>query len=1042
MKRFVAIVTLMAVLVSVAMIVQMPTARAQVGPKTITVDGDPSDWTGVPSPLADTAIENGGEYIWTDATVDDTGAGAYTYPTNAVFVPGTFDLTEVRVTADADNLYFLIRIADLTNPWISDPGISLQKFGIFLDTGTGGLTAAAPNLVTGTDFEYSAIVAQATWQPENAKIFNAAGDWWPIGYAADSTNEAIEVSLPLQFIGDPSGQTWGIYLWIGGQDGFGPGGWRDVTAAGGEWAFGGGSDTLFDPAVVDLAFSTTQAAELDSYDDSTSSQATVTSMASVTFGSVGFVPDATDPTLSAIMSEPSFNQAAITWTTDELATTKLVWGTASGQLTNTITGDVVTDHAVLITGLSPTTTYYYAVESTDVAGNTATSAEDSFTTSLAPPRNFAEWIGDTFHWADNYADDVGDADYTYPQNGGALRWVGKADITDVSFSNTTTAVHLNVKNFARPTPNTDSDPWRQRMAGVAIFIDQDHVFGSGGRSVGLVGTGAELTDPHPMNLSVAANFAFEYLVVANFQNRSAVGDARGIGEMLIFNSTWNEAQQRWSLIYVSTAPQFSPEPDAGQIYAKDGTDVDIWLNYSVFGNTDNWTYVIAGMLYDDAARTFDEGGIRQVRPTGGDWIGGGSNGPYNANVYDLAFYPDVESQMEDLSAYRTTGSYPNVTRALQVNIRDQWYQLLAVPTMTSTLSVNSIGAGETAALTAFLSTADGPVADASVTLAVDPSTAVDITSANPATTNEFGAAMFTLRGRALETATPVTLTLTAAVGSLSAGSEATLTVRAFAHNYLLFASAADGVLATSASTSVSVVFTDRGSPIAGASVGLVSANAAVLSVVSASATTDSQGRATFSIRAGYTETDVPVTLTATATNGSASAMATVSVTVKAFVHAYAVTGSAATSVVAAGQDVVLTFTVRDAGNVRAGLTVSISLAPSGVFDIVGDAAKATAANGQVTFTLRARTVTADTAAVVTATVANGTAQNLATSTLTVVAQAPAPAGGVAVEVFGGVSVLLAILAAVFAAMWIRGRRAKPPPQPPEQRPPEEELGDL
>ena len=1025
------------------MIVQLPTARAQVGPKAIVVDGDPSDWTGLASPLPDTSVENAGEYIWTDAAGDDTGAGAYTYPSNAVFLAGSFDLTEVRVTADADNLYLLIRIGSLDNPWIADPGISLQKLGIFLDTGTGGSTAAAPNVVTGTDFEYWAIVAQVTWQPENAKIFDAAGDWWPIGYSASSTNEAIEVSLPLQFIGDPSGQTWGLYLWIGSQDCCGIAGWRDVTNAGGEWVFGGGSDTQFDPAVLDLAFSTTQATELDSYDDGTSALATVTSMASVTFGSVGFVPDATDPALSAVAATPSFNQAAVTWTTDELATTTVVWGTASGSLTNTIAvDDVVTDHGVLITGLSPTTTYYYAVESTDVAGNTATSAEQSFTTSLAPPRNFAEWVGDTFHWADNYADDVGDDDYAYPQNGGPLRWVGKADITDVSLSNTTTAVHLSIKNFARPTPNSDSDPWRQRMAGVAIFIDQDHVFGSGGRSVGLVGTGAELTDPHPMNLSVAANFAFEYLVVANFQNRSAVGDARGIGEMLIFNSTWNAAQQRWSLIYVSTAPQFSPQPDAGQIYAKDGTEVDIWLNYSVFGNTDNWTYVIAGMLYDDAARNFDEGGIRQVRPAASDWIGGGSNGPSNANVYDLAFYPDAASQMEDLSSYRTTGSYPNVTRALQVNIRDQWYQLLAVPTMTSTLSVNSIGTGETAALTAFLSTADGPVAGASVTLAANPASAVDIVGSNPATTNEFGAVMFTVRGRALEAATPVSLTLTAAVGSLSAGSEATLTVRAFAHNYVLFASAADGVLATSASTSVSVLFTDRGAPIVGASASLVSGNAGILSVVSASATTDAQGRATFSIRAGYTETDVPVTLTATATNGSASATATVSVTVKAFVHAYALSGSAAASVVSAGQDVILTFTARDAGNARAGLTVSISAAPSGVFDIVGDAAKTTGANGQVTFTLRARTVTADTAVVVAATVANGTAQNVATSTVTVVAQAPPPAGGVAVEVFGGVSVLLAILAAVFAVMWIRGRRAKPPQRPPEERPPKEELGDL
>jgi hypothetical protein len=77
---------------------------------TITVDGDASDWL-LEAPLN---VNNGhiardaalrGEYIWTDAEGDErTDFGA---PDSRV------DITELRVTADAANIYFMIRMANI-----------------------------------------------------------------------------------------------------------------------------------------------------------------------------------------------------------------------------------------------------------------------------------------------------------------------------------------------------------------------------------------------------------------------------------------------------------------------------------------------------------------------------------------------------------------------------------------------------------------------------------------------------------------------------------------------------------------------------------------------------------------------------------------------------------------------------------------------------------------------------------------------------------------------------------------------------------------
>ncbi len=98
--------------------------------------------------------------------------------------------------------------------------------------------------------------------------------------------------------------------------------------------------------------------------------------------------DTTDPTISNISADvQSDDEVSIEWQTDELADSQVAYDTSShsggswGDYTNTTTLDttLTTIHSESITGLSAETTYYYRVRSTDAAGNTATSSENSFT---------------------------------------------------------------------------------------------------------------------------------------------------------------------------------------------------------------------------------------------------------------------------------------------------------------------------------------------------------------------------------------------------------------------------------------------------------------------------------------------------------------------------------------------------------------------------------------------------------------------------------------------------------------------------------------
>lgn len=102
--------------------------------------------------------------------------------------------------------------------------------------------------------------------------------------------------------------------------------------------------------------------------------------------SVSGATDTTPPNISGITAgSVSQNSANIAWNTNEVADSQVEYGTTSSYgSTTALDTSLVTNHSVAINGLAAATTYHYRVLSRDVAGNLATSGDNTFTTQTPP----------------------------------------------------------------------------------------------------------------------------------------------------------------------------------------------------------------------------------------------------------------------------------------------------------------------------------------------------------------------------------------------------------------------------------------------------------------------------------------------------------------------------------------------------------------------------------------------------------------------------------------------------------------------------------
>ncbi|RZN42785.1 MAG: hypothetical protein EFT35_01725 [Methanophagales archaeon ANME-1-THS] len=94
-----------------------------------------------------------------------------------------------------------------------------------------------------------------------------------------------------------------------------------------------------------------------------------------------YVPDTSPPLITNISALPTKDSAVITWETDERSTSMVKYGTTPGNYTHVVVNmSYVTYHHISLANLTPNTTYWYVVNSTDPSSNSAQSSERNFTT--------------------------------------------------------------------------------------------------------------------------------------------------------------------------------------------------------------------------------------------------------------------------------------------------------------------------------------------------------------------------------------------------------------------------------------------------------------------------------------------------------------------------------------------------------------------------------------------------------------------------------------------------------------------------------------
>ena len=95
--------------------------------------------------------------------------------------------------------------------------------------------------------------------------------------------------------------------------------------------------------------------------------------------------DTTPPVISSVSAGSiTTSGATITWTTNEASNSQVEYGTSPSLGNSTaVNASLATGHSQALAGLNPGTLYYYRVKSRDAAGNLATSANASFSTTVS-----------------------------------------------------------------------------------------------------------------------------------------------------------------------------------------------------------------------------------------------------------------------------------------------------------------------------------------------------------------------------------------------------------------------------------------------------------------------------------------------------------------------------------------------------------------------------------------------------------------------------------------------------------------------------------
>jgi hypothetical protein len=203
-----------------------------------------------------------------DPIGDDHGPGTYTYPSDAVFTVGSYDLETVSIGTEGDELVITYdMVAPVLNPWGSPRDLSIQTFDLYIDTDPGEGTGARElidgrNASLALDSGWEFGVTVEGWEPA---IYLASADG-----VVEETRPSFDVvvfggegrvvvRIPLSLLGEGDPTTWGYAAAVLSQEGFPSSGVRrvrDVESAAQQFRLGGGPNDANHTRIIDVAWAT------------------------------------------------------------------------------------------------------------------------------------------------------------------------------------------------------------------------------------------------------------------------------------------------------------------------------------------------------------------------------------------------------------------------------------------------------------------------------------------------------------------------------------------------------------------------------------------------------------------------------------------------------------------------------------------------------------------------------------------------------------------------------------------------------------------
>lgn len=213
-----------------------------------------------------TGLAVAGDVTFKDPIGDDNGPGTYTYPTDQVYTPGSFDLTEFQATEKGKNLDLAVTVnSRLEDPWRMGVGFSVQMVFVFIDKDHkvgSGFTDGIPGLnikfAPEDAWDYCIILSPQTSARVKQEVRTKAAsmaDHIIVPNRVRGSGRTISASVKMADLGGGDPATWGWQVVMQSNEGFPDKKdllTRKVNEFEGQHRFGGGTDYDCDPHVMDI----------------------------------------------------------------------------------------------------------------------------------------------------------------------------------------------------------------------------------------------------------------------------------------------------------------------------------------------------------------------------------------------------------------------------------------------------------------------------------------------------------------------------------------------------------------------------------------------------------------------------------------------------------------------------------------------------------------------------------------------------------------------------------------------------------------------